>query len=443
VIRAETRRIGAWYATGLLCLLYILSYVDRHILNLLVEPIRADLNISDTQMSLLLGASFAIAYAVFGLPLARLADNGNRVKLVALAVAFWSLLTIASGFARSFEALIFCRTGVALGEAALTPAALSIIADLFSAEQRIKGASFYMSCGLLGLMLSFIVGGTIMHLVAASTGVASWPFSGMPPWRVSFLVVGIPGLILSVLLFATVREPRRRGEAGAGTVGWPETIAYLKAHWRVYLPFFLGVVFSQFTCFSLVAWYPTVLIRQYGFTAQSAGWWFGSVGLVCSVLGTLLIPWVAVSRQSTSRTGLTDTLLVSVLAGGAAAQSYALVASPGVSIALAGVVTFFLMGVGVTPNVAVQVLAPNRLRGQLAATFMLFNNLLALAVGPTVVAVLSSRTPGPAALGHGLAHLNQITIPIAVVILLVSRWMFRTSEGLPSPINKRSPKVAQ
>jgi MFS family permease len=426
---------GALYAgwvTALLCLLYVVSFVDRHVMSLLVGPIRADMNIDDTQMSLLLGASFAVFYAVFGLPLARLADNGNRRNLILAAVTFWSLATALSGLAHDFHVLLICRMGVALGEGALTPAALSMIADLYPPEQRARGASLYMATGLIGAFGAFIVSGAVLQAIVGLHPIVLAGLGALAPWRLVFLLVSAPGLLLTLLFALTVREPERRGEAASEPVGWRETFDYLRRSWRTYVPLFVGVALSQFTCFAIMAWYPTELIRQYGLKAQQAGWLFGAVGMLAVVSGALIVPRFADTRQRVQRGGLPLVLMIATAAGIPFAILHPLAPSAVISTGLAATALFLLIGVGVTPNVAVQSLAPNRYRGQLAACFMLINNLGGSATAPTIVAILSDRSfHGPGALGRGMLTLSAITLPLSMLMLFLA---FRSARAAATTV---------
>ena len=415
-----------WYATSLLCLLYMVAFIDRFVMSLLVGPIRSELMISDTQMSLLLGTSFAAFYAVFGLPMARIADNGNRRNLIVAAVSVWSITTALSGLAQDFHVLLACRIGVALGEAALTPAALSMIADLFPPQQRTRGASLYLATGLIGAMGAFILGGTVLRAINGFSAIAVPGFGDLGPWRLVFLLVGAPGLILAMLLAVTVREPERHGESAPEPIAWRETLDFLRRSWRSYFFLFVGVALSQFTCHALIAWYPTVLIRQYGMTAQDTGWLFGGVGLIGCVSGGLIVPRLADAWERSGRGGLMKVLVVATLISVAFAVAYPVAPSMSMSLGLVAVTLFLLIGVGVTPIVAVQTLAPNRYRGQLSACFMLINNLGGYATAPTIVAVLSDRVfHGPGSLGFGLATLSACTLPLATVMLLLGLRMVR------------------
>jgi MFS family permease len=195
---------------GVLTFVYIFSFIDRQILNLLVRPIRRDLGISDFQMSLLMGFSFALFYTLFGIPLGRLADSRSRRTIIAVGFTVWSLMTAGCGLARNFVQMLLLRVGVGVGEAALSPAAYSIITDYFPPKRRATAISVYSMGIYIGSGIAFIVGGLVAGLAAAQE---TWnvPLVGATrPWQVVFFIVGIPGVFLALLMY-TVREPARRG----------------------------------------------------------------------------------------------------------------------------------------------------------------------------------------------------------------------------------------
>ena len=200
----------AWVTVIILMVAYVLSFIDRQILNLLVAPIRRDLMISDTQMSLLMGLSFALFYTVCGIPLGRMADTRSRRGLIAIGILFWSAATAACGMARLYWQFLLCRIGVGVGEAALSPAAYSLIADSFPAERRATAISVYSMGVYLGSGLAFLFGGLVIKLASAQGDVLLPVFGEVRPWQLIFLALGAAGVLFTLLMLA-VKEPARRG----------------------------------------------------------------------------------------------------------------------------------------------------------------------------------------------------------------------------------------
>ena len=200
----------AWYVVGVLTLAYIFSFIDRQILNLMVGPIQRDLGIGDTQMSLLMGASFAVFYTLFGIPLGRLADTRSRRAIISVGIALWSVMTVGCGLARTFWQLAFMRMGVGVGEASLSPSAYSLISDYFRPERRSTAMSVYSMGIYIGAGMAFILGGFITLLVSGRESTDIPWIGSVRSWQLIFFVVGLPGLLISLLLL-TVREPVRKG----------------------------------------------------------------------------------------------------------------------------------------------------------------------------------------------------------------------------------------
>ena len=216
-----------WYVVILLAILSIVSYADRLVLGILVEPIKAELGVSDTAMGFLLGFSFAMVYAVLALALARVADRWNRKRLILIGVVIWSIMTSASAFADGYWPLAFCRLGVGIGEAALGPAALSMIADLFKQERRHVPLSLFLAAGVVGSTGAYIIGGGAIMLVNNMSDTTLPIVGELSAWRLVFLFMGLPGLILSALMLFTVKEPKRRGDVSQPRADFADILAHL------------------------------------------------------------------------------------------------------------------------------------------------------------------------------------------------------------------------
>ncbi|GAA4641944.1 hypothetical protein GCM10023115_02680 [Pontixanthobacter gangjinensis] len=204
----EAKKVPAysWYALGILVLIYILNFVDRNILSILAEDIKADLNIGDDDLGFLYGTAFGVFYALFGIPLGKLADNWHRVRLMTIGLALWSAMTALSGFARSFGALSVARIGVGVGEATASPAAYSLISDWFPKRMRATALAIYSSGLYIGGGVSLLIGGLIVERWNSA-----YPDGGafnLAGWQAAFIAVGLPGLLLAALVF-TLREPIR------------------------------------------------------------------------------------------------------------------------------------------------------------------------------------------------------------------------------------------
>ena len=209
-------QIYAWYVVAVLTVAYIFSFVDRQIINLLVEPIREDLQLTDTQISLLQGIAFALFYTLMGIPIARLADVSNRRAIIAVGVFLWSLMTAMCGLAKSFGQLFAARIGVGVGEAALSPPAYSLFTDYFPPGKVTRAIAVFTGGSFLGAGLAYIIGGFVVDFVTRLDVVEVPVFGQIRAWQMAFIVVGLPGILLALLVFFIART-------GAQGAAWRST----------------------------------------------------------------------------------------------------------------------------------------------------------------------------------------------------------------------------
>lgn len=386
------RPLVAWCAVGLLTVAYVLSFVDRQIMSLLVAPIRRDLDISDTQMSLLMGFSFAVFYTLCGIPLGRLTDVASRRWIVTLGVAFWSAATMACGLAAHYWHLFLGRVGVGIGEAALSPAAFSLIADSFPPERRGTATSVYGTGIFIGSGLAYVVGGVVIGLVAAR-GETVLPLVGATrPWQMVFYVLGGAGLLFAWFLLL-IREPMRHGaSASAPAIAFRDVVAMLSRHRKTVLLHNFGFGGTALALYSINAWLPSVWQRVHGWEIRDVGIVYGAIVALMGGLGIVLGGWLADRWKAR---GMSDaTLRVGAIAGACGAPlSLGIALAPnGVALAalMVPLIVFVAMPLGVAAS-AIQDLVPNGMRGQTSAIYLFVVNLVGLGIGPTAVALLTDR----------------------------------------------------
>jgi len=381
----------AWYVLGLLTLVYVFSFLDRTILTLLVGPIRRDLHITDTQVSLLIGLSFAVFYTFLGVPIGRVADSRSRRGVIAAGISLWSLFCSACGLAKSFGQMLVLRMGVGVGEASLSPAAYSLLTDYFVPERRAMAMSIYNMGIYIGTGAASILGGLVTGW-AAARGAWTLPLLGdVRPWQIVFFVVGLPGLLLAMLMY-TFAEPVRRGRTHARSIPLREVLAYLKNHSKTYLCHNLGIAFLSLAAYGSLAWAPTFFIRHHHWTAAQAGRALGIVGALGGSLGMLSGGWIA---DRLAARGYEDsylrvaTMAMAVLVPVGAA--YLLVPNSHLAIALLAPANFLTaIPVGLAPAALMQV-TPSQMRGQVGAVYLFTVNLIGLGAGPTAVALVTDH----------------------------------------------------
>ncbi len=409
----------AWSVVGLLMTAYAFSFVDRQILNLLVGPIRRDLHLSDTEMSLLQGLAFALFYAVLGIPLGRLADRTSRRGLIAVGITLWSLMTGLCGVARNFTQLFLARIGVGIGEAALSPAAYSLMADYFPPNRLARAASVYYFGVHIGSALALVVGGIVLKALS-HTETLSLPLLGsVHVWQVAFILVGIPGLLLAPF-FAAIREPRDdKARRSSSAIPFPEAVLFLRARWRVYLPHFAGFSLISLAAYGAGAWAPSFFIRTFGWAAGDVGLVLGLMSLVCGTTGVYTGGWIA---DTLYQRGYLDGTLRTAMFGALFLTPCAILGPlmPTAGLALTfGIASTFLTALpfGVAAA-AIQLVTPAPMRAQMIATYLFCGTLIGLGGGPTLIALITDHVFGREdALRYSMSIVGGVILPVAAFIL--------------------------
>jgi MFS family permease len=424
----------AWYVVGVLMLAYTNSFIDRQILSLLIEPIRRDLEISDTQVSLLAGFAFTIFYTLMGVPIARLADQRNRRRIIAFGITFWSLMTASCGLARNFWHMFLARIGVGIGEATLSPAAMSIISDYFPVGKLARAISIYSMGVYFGAGLALIIGGLVVRVVSEAGEIALPLVGDVYPWQMAFLVVGLLGLPI-LLLLLSVREPLRRGVAERGSVerrmasSVPVLLAFLRQHART-----LTFHFAAFSCIGIgiagfLVWTPTFFIRTYGWDAARIGFIYGVILFVGGTSGVYAGGYFADWLQNRGhKDAILRAAFYSALLVIPSAVLTPLMPSPAMAVVGLAVTSFLLAFPQGLPAAALQVIAPNALRAQLTALYFLVGSLIANGLGPTLYALVTDYVfSDPAKLRYSLALVNAVVLPLGALFSFLALRPYRAS----------------
>jgi MFS family permease len=378
-----------WYIVSLCMLAYIFSFIDRQVITLLIEPIRADLQISDTQFSLLHGLAFAMLYAIAGIPIARMADSRSRPAIISAGIFIWSFATAACGAAKNFVQLFLARMVVGVGEAALSPAAYSMITDSFPKSKLGLALGVYSSGSFLGGGLAFIIGGAAIAVVE-QWGVQTFPIIGeVKPWQMTFFIVGLPGVLVAALFYFTVRDPQRKGvTADSKAFSFGEVLQFMGNHKKAFTAHYLGFGFMSLALFSLMNWAPAYFLRKYGLPVREVGLYLGFVVLIGNSAGVLVSGWLTDRftrlgyRDAPMRVGVIGSLGIII-----PAALFSLVSGFAGSLALLAVAMFFASFPLATSAAALQLMAPNQMRAQVTALFFLSMNILGITGGTTLVAL--------------------------------------------------------
>jgi MFS family permease len=413
----------SWYVASFLMVVYIFNQMDRQILGILLEPIRVDLAMNDTQAGLLSGLAFAMFYVTLGIPLARWADRGNRVDIITIAVCLWSAMTAACGLASGFLQMLATRVGVGVGEAGCTPPAHSLLADYSTRANRSRMLAVY-SLGIpLGGSFGMVLGGIVNQHFG---------------WRAAFFAVGLPGLLLAVITKLTIVEPRRAVGVSMATPERVRVSAVLRAMVgsRTYLHLCIATSLFAFSAYGISLWCPAFLIRTHGVATGILGPALGAVGLLGGVFGILSGGWLGDALARRDPRWLVWVPAIALLIG--------------VPFTLAGVfaptwwlaLLFFIIPLAAMSIYAgpvfglIQTLMAPSMRAVAVAVFLFIVNLFGMGGGPLVVGVLSDAI-GARVVGGGLrwslAASTVFSVWGALHYHLAGRTLRQELEALPDP----------
>lgn len=416
----------AWYVVFVLMLCYTLSFVDRQILAFLIGPIKQDLQISDTYIGLLGGLAFALLYTVLGLPMGRFADTRSRRGIIAIGILFWSAMTVMCSVARSFWSLFAARVGVGVGEATLAPAAFSMISDYFPKDRIARALSVYAMGIIIGAGLALILGGAVVQAVTQLPPVAM-PWGGMmEAWRLTFVVVGLPGFLIALLLL-TVKEPHRRNvmrDAGGSVkqVSVGEAIAHIRERWVSVLGVAVGMACQSLCNYATGFWAPAYFARVHGWTPGPTGMALGLATIFAGCTGLYAGGWFCDHwqqrgiREAPLRVGIIG------IAGAAVALVPAFLASDAwITIAFLVPALFFLgFPIGST-YASVQWIFPNQVRGMASALVMFVLNLGGMSLGSLLPGFFNNY------LFHNEAMIGQSLVLTVAIASMMGVAVFRAT----------------
>jgi len=425
---------AGWYATALLAVLYWLSILDRTIISLLVDPIKADLNITDVQFGMLHGLAFAITFSLFGIIAGAFADRFNRRVIIFASVTIWSAATAACGLAQNFWHLLLARIGVGAGEAGLNPCASSMITDLFPPKKLTLALAIYSMGASVGAGCAFLFGGVLVDMVSQTEQILLPLVGETSPWQTAFFIVGIPGLAVSFLVF-TMPEPRRIGQLekqANETVfksilsSYASLLKFIAARRRFFFFHYLGFGLGSLCFVGGSAWYPAHMSRTFGWGATEIGLTLGLTLVIAGLIGKLICGF---GVGKLYERGYRDAqflwyslcLLLALPAGVIACTS----ANPVVFVGGIGVFLILLSPINAVYISSLNLVTPNQLRGSGVAFYSATVGLVALSLGPIMIAAFSDYLFGGDAIGRGLAMTMAVCCPLGAITLFCGRKAMR------------------
>jgi MFS family permease len=412
----------AWWAVVVLATAYLLSFVDRTIINLLVGPIEQDLQINDTQFGALQGLAFGLFYSLAALPLGRLADSHNRRAIISAGLAFFTLFSILSGLAKTYSTLFLARMGVGVGEASLLPTSYSLLSDYFRANQLARAISVFTMGAFIGVGLSYIWGGKVIGMLADVDSVVLPLLGEMRPWQFTLILVATPGLLIIPLMF-TLKEPLRRGASGGtAQIPLPIPVAFKEAWSRRKA---LGLMFAGFGIIALsgqasAVWTISVFIRAYSMPAQDIAPIYGLIFMGASIPGAFAGAWLC---DKLTMQGVSDAPLKVAAWGFLGTGVFGALAPlmPTSSQALLMFIPAIALQSMMYPlaGTALQLMLPNRLRGQVTALYLIVLNVVGLGMGPMLVGMMTDYLfTEPSDVRYALAWVNAVCAPLSFMFLM-------------------------
>lgn len=410
-----------WYTVFVLALVAMLGQIDRSAISLMVQPMKRDLHLSDTEVSLLIGFAFTFFYAIFGPPISRIADRGFRKGVIAASLSVWSAGTALCGLAQNFWGFFAARAIVGGAESGSSPASLSIIADVVPRNRLPRAFAIYNAGIMGGMALSMVLGGLLLGAMAHIEPFHVPVVGQIRNWQLVFVVLGLPGLLVAALLMLTVREPARGANHRPNGYPLREVFAFLSANRRMHVPMLLGVLLSSIQSFGMLAWGPAFYERTYGWGPEIAGPLLGGVNLGCSLLGLVigarLAEWYA---ERTDEANLRVLFLAYVLSLPFAAAA-PLMPTPQLALALSGLGGVLAGMGGPAYNSALQLSTPVQMRGQINALYLFTIAAVGGGLGPLIVALITDFVAqSEDLLRYVLVGFRLILGPIDAILILLA-----------------------
>jgi len=415
-----------WYVLGVLTMIYTCHSIDRGMPNILLEPIRHEFHLSDSQLGLFSGVAFALSFSIAILPMGFISDRVNRRNFLAIIVLAWSLLTAMGGFARSYVQLVLARVGVGAAESGAAPVTLPMISDIFPEKSRGTAIGFFYLSNAVGLLIASTVGG----YVAATYG-----------WREAFFLAGAPGIILAILLFTTVKEPRRGQSetdqpADARAAPPPRLREAFLFLYRTpgLICLILACAILGMIAITIGAWIGSFFIRVHHLNLKQVGLIMGIAGGLGGVLSPLFYGWL--SDRLAARNIRWPLLAVALGAVLALTFGMGMLFAPSVAVSIAMLICADICRVGYTPPCYAVLMnqTPVPLRGATMSIMQLTTNIFGFGVGPLLVGVLSDLYGGETALRYAMANALGLLLVAAALLVTTVTLLYPRSRRDPHPI---------
>ena len=421
-MQSKTSNTYGWYVAFILLIGFTFSFIDRQVLNLLVVPIQNDLNITDTQISALQGLAFVITYVGLCVPIGRIIDKTHRVSVMIIGLLIWSAATIACGFSKNYISMFIARMGIGAGESTVHPGSISILGDYFDSDKIASPMSIYLLGPYLGAGIAMIFGAQVLDWTSQMDGNFILPLVGeVAPWQLTFIAVGLPGILVACL-FLTIREPKRRIQEieSQEAPSFKKIAEYIKNNWKVYGAIIIGNSCLIILLYGLQSWVPTMLLRLYEWDLIQSGRIYGLIAMFAGSAGVLSGPFVLNLMNKNN----IDAPHFKLAIFGISMASLSLVLLPfqaNVNIALIFVTlaSFFVTLPLAGTSSAMVIVSPNRIRGVITGIYVVVTSVFGLVLGPFLVASSTDFIfQDPNAVAKSLALVSLLIGPIGIFFML-------------------------
>tara|TARA_Y100001970_G_scaffold6943_2_gene7973 strand:+ start:30402 stop:31712 length:1311 start_codon:yes stop_codon:yes gene_type:complete len=425
--RIFPKRKFGYSAVAVMTLAQVFAFIDRQIPAMLVEPIKSDFGLSDSQIALLGGAAFSLFYAIMALPIGYAVDRMNRKNILGTGIFLWSLMTTLAAFSNSFTKLFGARVGVAVGEAVMAPTSVSLVSDYFPENKQGKPMGIITAGVYIGIGLTLLGGGFLIDYLT-SLGPINIPFVGtFKPWQATFLIVGIPGILISIFAFR-LREPDRELTPYVNQKDKSlEIISYIKAHISTFVTMFLGLIFMALIFYSFTFWAPTMMVRTHGLSLSEVGLTLGIITITMSILGTISAgAFVDFLRNKNYLDAPVRAALICCILAFPAILSAPLVDSKALSWLLLSIYLFFISSFAPLGLLAVSGISKGSFKGQLAAIHAFLMMAFGLTLGPQLTAFFTDFIfMKPEKLSLSISLTALVSLPLASLFFFLSMPKYR------------------
>tara|TARA_Y100000590_G_scaffold19027_3_gene22567 strand:+ start:4344 stop:5669 length:1326 start_codon:yes stop_codon:yes gene_type:complete len=419
-----------YYGVGIMTLAQVFAFIDRQIPAMLIEPIKADFGLSDSQIALLGGAAFSVFYAVMALPIGYAVDRVNRTFILGSGILVWSFMTALSGLADSFLKLFGARVGVAVGEAVMAPTSVSLVSDYFPENKQGKPMGIITSGVYIGIGITLLGGGFLIDYLTQIGGL-TFPILGhLKPWQATFMVVGIPGLIIALAAFAMFEPTRRLPVTFNNKKEEVKTVfPHIASHKKTLIPMFGGLIFMALIFYSFTFWAPTMMLRTYSLSLSEIGVVLGLITMSSSILGT--IGAGAMVDYLRNKGYIDAPIRVALFSSIMALPPIALIPlinSLSISWILIAFYLFFISSFAPLGLLAVSGVSSSRVKGQMAAVYAFLMMAFGLSLGPQLTAFFTDFIfQDPSKLSFSLSLTATIVLPISALFFWFSLSRYRES----------------